>query len=46
MRARGEGRANRWWREFTKFAPAHAHAPDSPAGQVASGGMAFVDQNN
>jgi spermidine synthase len=44
MRARGDGRANRWWREFTELAPAHAHAPDSPAGQVASGGMAFGDQ--
>ncbi len=43
LRARGDLRAGRLWQEFTALAPPHAHRPDSPAGQVARGGMAFGD---
>lgn len=41
MRSRDDPRANSLWRDFVAVAPPHAHFPDSPAGQVARGGMAF-----
>ena len=43
MRSRDDLRAGRLWQDFTALAPAHAHRPDSPAGQVARGAMAFGD---
>jgi spermidine synthase len=46
LRARGDGRADAAWQDFVAQTPPHAHHPDSPAGQVASGGMAFGDGAN
>jgi spermidine synthase len=46
MRTRDDPRAGALWQEFIAVTPTHAHNPDSPAGQVARGGMAFGDTTN
>ncbi len=43
MRHHENPRAEPLWRQFTLITPPHAINPDSPAGQVARGGMAFGD---
>ncbi len=43
LRTHEDPRASALWQKFTALAPPHAHRPDSPAGQVARGGMAFGD---
>ena len=43
LRRREDPAAEALWRQFTLMAPPHARRPDSPAGQVARGGMAFGD---
>ncbi len=34
------------WQDFIALTRPHARAPNSPAGQVATGGMAFEDALN
>ena len=46
LRDRDDTRADAVWQDFIALTPPHAHYPDSPAGQVASGGMAFGDGAN
>ena len=46
LRRRDDPRAEALWRQFTLIIPPHAINPDSPAGQVARGGMAFGDATN
>ena len=43
VRARNDLRAGLLWQDFVGMTPPHAINPDSPAGQVARGGMAFGD---
>lgn len=43
---RDDPRAPRAWQEFKALTPPHARNPDSPAGQVATGSMAFGDALN
>ena len=43
MRARNDLGAGRLWPDFVALTPPHARNPDSPAGQVARGGMVFGD---
>lgn len=43
---REDPRAGALWQEFIAITPPHARNPDSPAGQVATGGMAFGDALN
>lgn len=43
MRVRDDPRTGMLWQDFVTLTPRHAHAPDSPAGQVARGRMAFGD---
>ena len=46
LRSRDDLRAGRLWQDFIALTPPHARNPDSPAGQVATGGMAFGDAMN
>jgi spermidine synthase len=46
LRTRDDLRAGAVWQDFIALTPPHAHNPDSPAGQVATGGMAFGDAAN
>jgi spermidine synthase len=46
MRHRDDPRAEALWHQFTLITMPHAINPDSPAGQVARGGMAFGDATN
>ncbi|MCC6001282.1 MAG: hypothetical protein JJU19_10535, partial [Pararhodobacter sp.] len=46
LRRRDDPRADALWRQFTLITPPHAINPDSPAGQVARGGMVFGDGVN
>jgi len=46
LRGRDDPRAGARWRDFIALTPPHARYPDSPAGQVATGGMAFGDATN
>ncbi|WFE75019.1 spermidine synthase [Roseinatronobacter sp. S2] len=46
LRARDDLHAGAVWPEFIALTPPHARNPDSPAGQVATGGMAFGDALN
>ncbi|MGL4415237.1 fused MFS/spermidine synthase [Roseinatronobacter monicus] len=46
LRARNDLRAGALWQDFIALTPPHARNPDSPAGQVATGGMAFGDATN
>ncbi|MDD7970258.1 fused MFS/spermidine synthase [Roseinatronobacter alkalisoli] len=41
LRTRNDLRAGALWQDFLALTPSHARDPDSPAGQVAIGGMAF-----
>ncbi|MGY6704434.1 spermidine synthase [Roseinatronobacter sp.] len=43
LRTRNDLGAGAIWQDFTALTPPHARNPDSPAGQVATGGMAFGD---
>ncbi|MBM9536324.1 fused MFS/spermidine synthase [Desulfobulbus alkaliphilus] len=43
LRTRKERNARQAWDHFKTLSPTQAQAPDSPAGQVGSGGMAFGD---
>lgn len=46
MRTRDDPRAAALWEAFDSVTPVHARNPDSPAGQVARGGIAFGDGTN
>ncbi|WP_439563365.1 fused MFS/spermidine synthase [Roseinatronobacter sp.] len=46
LRSRNDLRAGALWQDFIALTPPHARNPDSPAGQVATGGMAFGDAMN
>ena len=46
LRARNDLRAGALWQDFIALTPPHARNPGSPAGQVATGGMAFGDATN
>jgi spermidine synthase len=46
LRLRDDLRAGRAWQDFVALTPPHARNPDSPAGQVATGGMAFGNAIN
>jgi spermidine synthase len=46
LRSRKDVRAGQAWQDFIALTPPHARNPDSPAGQVASGGMAFGEAAN
>ena len=46
LRSRDDLRAGAVWQNFIALTPPHARNPDSPAGQVATGGMAFGDAAN
>jgi len=46
LRARNDPQAAARWQAFVSLTPPHARNPDSPAGQVARGGMAFGDTTN
>lgn len=46
LRSRDDLRAGAVWQDFIALTPPHARNPDSPAGQVATGGMAFGDATN
>ncbi|MCC5971638.1 MAG: fused MFS/spermidine synthase [Pararhodobacter sp.] len=46
LRARNDVQAPAQWQAFLALSPYHARNPDSPAGQVAQGGMAFGDATN
>jgi spermidine synthase len=43
MRTRDDPRAGAVWQDFSDVTPDHARRPDSPAGQVGRGGVAFGD---
>ncbi|MCC5957003.1 MAG: hypothetical protein JJU07_12955, partial [Natronohydrobacter sp.] len=46
LRSRDDLHAGAVWQDFIALTPPHARNPDSPAGQVATGGMAFGDATN
>jgi spermidine synthase len=46
LRAHEDPRADPLWEDFLFLTPPHARNPDSPAGLVATGGMAFEDAGN
>ncbi|MGY6696047.1 MAG: hypothetical protein ACXIUW_08495 [Roseinatronobacter sp.] len=46
LRTRDDLREGAVWQDFIALTPPHARNPDSPAGQVARGGMAFGDAND